>query len=245
MTSPTADPAIAPAAKPAALWEDFMDIFYAPSSVFRRRENQSPWPAIFIISGLLLIITFATYGAMSGALESEIRRQLAKNPQMTQDMTDKAVGFGSWTTRLAGVFYPLILMLAGLFAWGIGKIVGSRQPYQTALMIVTYASIVDVLKAIVAGVIALVMDPAKLTSIYMLSTGPARFVDPAATSPVTLAILGRFDIFTIWYTVLLGIGMHVAGKVSKQNAVIFAILYWLLVSIFPLAGAMRQAAAAG
>jgi hypothetical protein len=246
MTSPIAEPIIAPPAeKPAPLWEDFIDIFYAPSSVFRRRENQSPWPAILIVSGLILIISFATYNAMSGAFETELRRQFAKNPQMTQDMIDKAIKFGSWTTRLGGVFYPVIIAIAAFFAWLLGKIVGSKQTYQVAMVMVAYATIVDVVKAIVTGAQALLMDSANLTSIYNLSTGPARFVDPTTSSPVMLGILTRLDLFTIWYTVLLGIGMHVMGKVSKQNAAIFAVLYWLLVTAFTLLGALSQAARGG
>jgi hypothetical protein len=244
MTSPTAEPMVAPA-KPAPLWEDFIDMFYAPSSVFRRRENQSPWPVILIISALLLIISFATYNAMSGAFETEIRRQLAKNPQMTQDLVAKAVKFASWTTRLGGLFYPIVIAIAAFFAWLIGKLVGSKLSYEVGLVIVAYASLVDVLKAIVTGAQALMMDSANLTSIYNLATGPARFVDPTTASPITLAVLSRLDVFTIWYTVLLGIGMHVSGKVSKQNATIFAVIYWLLPSAFGVLAAMRAAAAAG
>jgi hypothetical protein len=246
MTSPTSDPvATPPAAKPTALWEDFMDIFYAPSSVFRRRENQNPWPAIVIITVLLIGVGFATYGAMGGLIEMELRRQLAKNPQATQDQINLALKIASWSTRLGPVFYPVILMLAALIVWLLGKAFGSRQSYQTALMVVTYASILDVVKSIIAGAQALVMDTSSLKSIYALATGPVRFVDTATASPVMVALLNRLDVFTIWYSVLLGIGMHVAGKVSKQNATIFAILYWLLITLFAWFGAMRQAAAGG
>jgi hypothetical protein len=246
MTSPSSDPTVPlTPVKPAPLLEDFIDIFYAPSSVFRRRENQSPWPVILIISALLLIISFATYNAMSGAFETELRRQFAKNPQMTQDMMEKAIKFASWTTRLGGLFYPIILAIAAFFVWLVGKIVGSKQTYQVALMVVAYASITDVVKAIVSGAQALLMNSANLTSIYQLSTGPARFVDPATVSPVLLVILTRLDLFTIWYAVLLGIGMHATGKVSKMNATIFAVLYWLLVTGLSLVGALRASATAG
>ena len=246
MTSPIAEPIVAPPAeKPAPLWEDFIDILYAPSSVFKRRENQSPWPAILIISALILIISFATYNAMSSAFETELRRQFAKNPQMTQDIAEKSIKVASWFTRLGGVLYPIIIAVAAFLAWLIGKIVGSKQTYQVAMVMIAYASIVDVVKAIVTGAQALLMDSTSLTSIYNLSVGPARFVDPTTVSPVTLVIYNRLDLFTIWYVVLLGIGMHVTGKVSKLNATIFAVIYWSLITGFALFGAWRQMAAAG
>jgi hypothetical protein len=240
MTSPVAEPVVTPPVRPASLWEDFMDIFYAPSSVYERRQNQSPWPVILIVSALLLLISFLTYGAISPAVEAELRRQLSKNPQMTQDQIEMGLKMASWTTRLGGLLYPLVIMIAGFFVWIIAKIFGSKGSYNVALVVIGYASIIDVVKAILTGAQALLMDPSSLTSIYKLSTGPARFVDPASASPVMLAILNRLDIFTIWYSVLLGIGVYVTGKVSKANAVMFAIVYWLLPTAFALLGALRQ-----
>jgi len=164
---------------------------------------------------------------------------------MTRDIADKAIKFASWTTRLAGIFYPVIIAVAALLAWLLGKIVGSKQTYQVAMVMVAYASIVDVVRAIVTGAQALLMDSTSLTSIYNLSLGPARFVDTTTVSPVALAIYNRLDLFTIWYTVLLGIGMYVTGQVSKLNATIFAVIYWSLITGFALVGAWRQMAAAG
>src|SRR3954465_3039632 len=132
MTSPAVDPAATPV-KDAAIWEDFMDIFYAPSQVFRRRENASPWPVILIITALLLAIGFATYNSIAPALEATMRAQFAKNPQMTEDAINTALKFASWTTRLGAIFYPVIVLVAALFVWLLAKIVSAKQTYQVAL----------------------------------------------------------------------------------------------------------------
>jgi hypothetical protein len=43
-----------------------------------------------------------------------------------------------------------------------------------------------------------------------------------------MAVLTRFDLITIWVTVILAVGLYVTGKVSKEKAVIFGIVMWLL-----------------
>src|SRR5437764_953249 len=95
MTS-SAEPVATPVpAKPASRWEDFMDIFYAPSAVYERRQSQSPWPTILIVTLLLTIVTVLTFNPMAPAIEFEARQAMtkaaAKTPQLTQDMIDKQV----------------------------------------------------------------------------------------------------------------------------------------------------------
>jgi hypothetical protein len=81
------------------------------------------------------------------------------------------------------------------------------------------------------------MDPAKLTSQMSISLSPARFMDAEATNPILLQFVGRFDLITIWVTVLLGIGFYVTGKVPKARAVVFAVLMWVIGAL----PAIRQA----
>jgi hypothetical protein len=43
-----------------------------------------------------------------------------------------------------------------------------------------------------------------------------------------LALLGRVDVFTIWVTVLLAIGLSVTGRISRSKAAIAAGIVWLV-----------------
>ena len=47
----------------------------------------------------------------------------------------------------------------------------------------------------------------------------------------------RFDLFTIWITVLLAIGIHVVGKIPKQQAAIVAAIAWLVGALPAILGA--------
>jgi hypothetical protein len=56
-------------------------------------------------------------------------------------------------------------------------------------------------------------------------------MDADATNPLLLQVAGRFDLITIWVTVLLAIGVYVTGKVSKERAVIFGVLIFIVGAI--------------
>ena len=73
-----------------------------------------------------------------------------------------------------------------------------------------------------------------------LTVGLGALLDPDKTSPVLLALLTRVDVFTIWQTVLLAIGLQVTGKVSKTNSYIAAALVWLIGALPTVLGALRR-----
>jgi hypothetical protein len=69
---------------------------------------------------------------------------------------------------------------------------------------------------------------------------PVRFMDPDQASPVLLALLSRVDPFVIWITVLLAIGVHVVGKIPKQQAYISAAIVWVVGALPAVFGALRS-----
>jgi len=84
------------------------------------------------------------------------------------------------------------------------------------------------------------MSPESLNSMNAVSFNLARFMDPDAASPVLIAMASRVDLFTIWVTVLLAIGIHVLGKIPKQQAYIAAGITWLVGALPAVLGALRS-----
>jgi hypothetical protein len=131
----------------------------------------------------------------------------------------------------------LTMFILGSVAWLVGKLFGSKQSYHAALVVAAWAYMPRVLGAVINGAQGLLMDPSKLNAALSVSLSPARFMDPDASNPLLYQLAGRFDLITIWVTVLLGIGFYVTGKVSKGKAVGFAIAIFV-VGALP---ALRQA----
>jgi hypothetical protein len=97
-----------------------------------------------------------------------------------------------------------------------------------------------IVQIVVNAAQALFMSPEKLNAINSVGFNPARFMDPDHASAVAIALAARFDLFTIWITVLLGIGIYVVGKVTKQQAAIIAVVTWVAGALPAVLGALRQ-----
>lgn len=237
--------ATAPAnASQSSFWEDVIDIFFQPAQVFRRRENRSVWPPMLFVAISIGVIFFATFNTLQPMFDAEFQRSAAKmmekNPQLTQEAMDKMRGFGEATTRYGiGIVMLVTMFILGVLTWLLGRVVGSKQTFHAALVVAAWAYMPRIIGAVIGGVQGLLMDPANLTSQFSISLSPARFMDADTANPLLLQLAGRLDLITIWVTVLLAIGVYVTGKVTKERAVIFGVLIFIVGSV----PALRQALA--
>jgi hypothetical protein len=226
-----------PTPSKASLWEDFVDIFYAPSAVFARRADGKFGLALLVLVVVCTALIFLTKNAMAPIFDAEYTRQtaaaMAKNPNVTADqMASGRKFFETATPIFFGVGLAISVFGAGFILWA--------TKLAAAFMIATYAEVPRIVQTLVNAAQALFMDPDKLNGVNSVAFNPARFMDPDHASAVAIALASRFDLFVIWITVLMGIGIYVVGKVSKQQAAIAAGLTWLVGSLFPLLGALRQ-----
>lgn len=241
---PHTSPAPSVPEKRASYWEDFIDIFYAPSQVFRRREHSGFGVPMLVITLLITVIGVATSGAMQSVIDGEFARASAKalqqNPNLPPDALAKMRGFTEFFAKWgAVVLVPVAMFLTGLCLWVIGKLLDAKQTLAAAIMVTAYAFTPRVLQSLLNAVQGLLLDASTLNGFNRLSLGPARFFDPDTTSPLAIALLMRLDLITIWATVLLAIGLAVTGKISRRKAAIGAAAVWLLATLPALMSARR------
>jgi len=129
----------------------------------------------------------------------------------------------------------------GLVLWLVGKLFDAKESVAAAMMIATYSEVPRIVQILTNAAQALVMSPDKLNAANSVGFNLARFMNPDTTSPVMIALGARVDLFTIWVTVLLGIGLHVVGKIPKQQAYIAAAITWVVGALPALFGALRAA----
>ncbi len=217
----------------ASIWEDFIDIFYAPSAVFLRREHGS----VFIPLLVVTVLTGATFYLNSGALQplfdAEFDRQMAAamrdNPKISPEVIENMRGFASRVGQLGVfVFLPIGMFCVGLATWMAGKLVDAKESLHTALVVAAYAFTPRVLEGVINGLQALVLDPTQFDGRFRITFGPGRFLDPDTASPLLIAVVGRLDLFTLWITVLVAIGLSVTGRIPLRRAAIAAAVVWLV-----------------
>ena len=244
MTTPAATTG---AAKPAPVWEDLVDVFYAPRQVFERRRDGKFGVAFLIVLVLAAVLLYLTKPLLQpvydAILEMSIAQARASNPQITDEMVGTMRSFSD-KLLLPGLIFNLGLavLLSGVALWLVGKLFESKQTLGQAMMVSTYANVPRlVLGTVVSAVLALLLPAESLDSPFAASLSPARFVDHL-DHPVLAAALMRFELFTIWATVLLAIGLHVTGRVTARQAGTAAFIVWVLASLATVASALRGGA---
>lgn len=217
----------------ASLMDDFIEIFTSPSTVFARRSGAGfgiPFVIIFVVAFALFL---AAKGVMQPAMDAEwpriTARAMAQNPNVTAAQMDQGRAFfEKFGVIIYGISVPIAILGGGLILWLVGKIFGATESLKDALMVATYSWIVRVVGLIVVIVIALLMDPANMTGFFAPSASLARFLNPDTTGQKMMFLASRVDVFVIWQTILLGIGLSVTGKISRAQGIMAAVLGWIL-----------------
>jgi hypothetical protein len=225
-----------PTTDQAGKFEDFVDIFFSPAKVFARRATASPALPFVIVTVLLIVLFWVNRNVMSSIMDAEISKQMEaamkKNPSMTADQLAAGKAIGQKVAAFGAiVFVPIGLLLIALLTWIVGRVLGGKPSYGTALLITSFAWIPRVVENVLVSLQGLVLDTSRMTSHFQLQLGPARFLDPATASLLQLNLLGRVDLITLWVTVLFAIGLVYAGKVPRSKMVLAGVVMWVVGSL--------------
>jgi hypothetical protein len=246
MTAPDELSTSAPpaSANQASLWEDFIDIFISPSEVFERRRDSGFFVPLLVFVVLSVAIVVVGHAALQPIFDSEFARGMAaaakKNPQLTEAQMQGPRAFMEKMTPVFAGFGAVVMPLAvGVVLWIVGKFFDAKESIGAACMIAAYAFIPRILDSLLRLVQAFMMDPSSLNGQYRVSLSAARFLDPDVASPLVVGLLGRIDLFTIWVTVLLAIGLSVVARIPRQRAAMAAFIVWVIGALPALLTAIR------
>ena len=220
----------APAPEKASLAEDFVDIFFSPSAVFARRANSGYFVVLCILTLLLGGLFFANRGVMEGVMDAEFARQTAEtakqNPEMTEQQLAMGKKIGGYAASFGGfIGVPLGILFTGLGAWLTARLLGARLGYTAATTVAAYAFMPRILEAFAVSAQGLLLDTDAMTGRFQLTLGVGRFLDPEMSTGL-LGLVGRLDIFTLWVTVLLAIGIAVVAKLPREKAILAGVYMW-------------------
>ncbi len=217
-----------PAEKPAGKAEDFIDVYIAPAELFQRRSDGKFGLALLVLIVVWAAIYFVTRSAMAPIFEAEFTRSMASNPNLTPEQIETAKRVGGFFASFGVIIgIPIGAFLLGLLVWIAGRIASARISYIQGVTIATFAFFPRLIELITNAVQALLLDESKLTSRFAVNLGLGRLFDPSTTGAVLMAFLGRVDIFTLWVTILIAIGIKQMGKVSTGQAALAGAIVWL------------------
>jgi len=238
------DATASPTPEKAGIWEDFIDIFMQPAQVFERRREGKFGLALLVLVIVSGVLFLALRNGIAPIMDAEMAKaaaaMAAKNPNITADQIAAQQGMMEKFAVIGYVlFMPIGIVIAAILLWLAAKAVSASVAFAAAMMIATYSQFPRVVEMIINAIQGLLLAPESITSRYSVQIGPARFLDTTA-NPVLLTILGGLDLFTIWVTVLLAIGISVVARVPRSKGAIAAGIVWVLGLLIPLYQALSQ-----
>jgi hypothetical protein len=231
--------------KAPSLWEDCLEIFYAPGAVFaRRRDDPAFGGALLVLLVVSIGLALAFQGAFEPLLEADLRRNFAQamkdDPRLTPEMMERSIAFGKRFFLLGVGAFALVLPIAiGAAVWLAGKLVDSKAGFGHAVMVATFAMYARIPETVVNALQALLLPEDALKGQMGVKLGVSRFLDPDRTSQLVMALAGRVDLFTLWVTAIIATGIAVTGPVSRGRAWAAAGLVWLVGAVPGVWGALK------
>lgn len=227
----------------AAVWEDFIDIFYAPSSVFERRRGWSAWPVLLVLTLLLTALVVTWQRAMGPLLDAEMQRAMAEamaqNPEMEADQLGQMGSMGRAFGAIGfAVGFPIATLVVALVTWGLTRLFGATAEFAGVFGVVVYSRIVRLLEYALGLLQGSVLDVGRYDSIHDVSFSLARFLDQSEASSLAVQLAARVDVFTLWTAALIAIGLHTVTALTRERSWAVALLVWLLGAVPVLAGAL-------
>ena len=171
-----------------------------------------------------------TIAAITAGLLLVAGQAVAQNNSATVRVGDRVGAEAGASSEFAGV--PIAVLFVGLFTWGAGKLVGAKATLGAATVIATYSYFPRLLELLVSGAQVLLLPEEQITGRASVSLGAARALDPDTASTALMAVLMRVDVFTLWVTFLIAVGLRVVGKVPMSKALVAAGVVWVLGGLF-------------
>lgn len=174
--------------------------------------------------------------AMTRRLEERVKEGKMTKEEMDQtiEQTEKFFSKSNPLFFVLGLISPVTfifisLFLRGLILWGVLKIFKGAASYMLVICVLGLASIIDSIQAMVNTAMSILMG--KLNA----NIGPALLFSAETVGKQLNMFLGHFDIFSIWYLIIIGLGLaRISGlKNSQTMPVVFGLwLIWIAATTF-------------
>ncbi|MGM0873455.1 MAG: Yip1 family protein [Bacillota bacterium] len=188
-------------------------MIFSPGEQFERiREKPVIWLPLILLSILAMIVAiFVTmnvdYAAISGMEMSAEEEEMAKI---------FAVVIGA----LGGLFgTPISYLIFGGILFGIAKIAKSSVTFKQMFSLMIFISFISMIGQIINQVIIVAIDGDP----YIMLTSLNSFI---GADGALGAVLGVIEVFSIWYYILLAIGLVKVATLSKPVAYIITIVFF-------------------
>lgn len=192
-----------------------LGIITSPSNQFERMKEKAPIGLPIVIILLLM--------AVSGALVAylSLNNPVVKNNANIPDGFNIPIGFTMGMGAVGGLLGGAIMFFVSAAFYKLCMIfMGNDTPYKKLLVVVIYSSFISSIGALINALLALIFGGYE--PVYT-SLAPI-----AGDNKILHSIASNFDIFNIWYYVILALGLQIVAGLSKNKATALVIIVFLI-----------------
>jgi len=209
-------------------------VVYSPAGVFQELERRPDWLVPLIICVLVaaisswILIPRVILPAQIEALESRNlpEQQLEAARPWLEGSRPLTIGL------ISAVAFTVIafLVVAGVFHLVCALLLGGQANFARTFSVVAYSSVITVPASIVKVPIQLATKSVEAhTSLALILSSPGAASGFAYR--FLYRFLDQFDVFAFWEIVLLGVGLSIMFKFSRQKAYYVVVILWLVYAL--------------
>lgn len=161
--------------------------------------------------------------------DEQIKEGKMSQEQANEKMEQVSKGFSKSSpifivslTLAPAVITFIILFLKGLIIFGVLKLFKGVITYMQVIAVLGIASIIDTLQTIIDTVLAIV------TGRLLANIGPILIFPKDSLSDKMSILLAHFDLFNIWYVILIGIGFAAYSNLKSKQTIPIVFALWLI-----------------
>jgi hypothetical protein len=216
--------------------------FLAPSKTFEdiKRGNKSWWMP-FVILSVVGYILFAAITLKIG-MQTVVDNQMHLNPKQEEQMAKAPPEQRAMSAKIQlgvteGIFIagPVFLLIVGavisVVLWPtINFVFGGKAKFWSVFSVWMYASLPSAIKVLLGTLVIFAgADPESFNIKNYAPTNPGAFLNPLEANHALYALATSLDVITIWYLVLMGIGLATVAGVKRTSGYIAVFGWWAII----------------
>ncbi|ADU52075.1 hypothetical protein Tmar_1993 [Thermaerobacter marianensis DSM 12885] len=220
---------------PVPLWRALGGVLANPTATFAAFPAKQPWFVPLLLFGVIgavggWVIASATADVVLTRIE-ELSGP-AGNPMGDPSAVASFAGTVMMVTATAsGFFGPFLdVLMTAVVTWIVAAVARAVLPFAQLFSLAAYAYLPHVFGTVLLAVLVAsgLFDPLAMRGVFPTSLA---VVVPGEPGSFLAGLFGRVELFTLWSTVLLGIGLGAAARRGARWGIGVAVAGWLLMAV--------------
>jgi Yip1 domain len=219
-----------------------VNTFVAPSKTFTDVLRDRSWWLPFLITAVVTYLFIGAAAYKVGFHQLTINNisadpaSAARMEQLPPAQQEAGMKFAETLTKGISFLVPVLALAAiaifALVVWGSAKGFGGTADYSSVFAMFIYAGLIQTVKPILAIIVLFVGgDVSGFNMDNPVGTNAGFFLDGSAAHWLK-SLLTSIDVFTLWYLVVLTIGLSVVAKLKRGSAGTIIFGWWALIVLF-------------